>query len=586
MFRETPAMSSGRLQTLIAQLRRVVEAPANGALTDAELLARWVTARDEAAFEVLLWRHGPMVLSVCRRLLSCPHAADDAFQATFLALVRKAGSINKREAVSSWLYKVAYRAALRAGGRGGQAITNDPRRLPAVAVEPGDELIWRDLRPVLDEEVERLPERYRAPVILCYFQGKTNEEAAREIGCPTGTILSRLARARERLRVRLTRRGIALSTAALGAKLGQSAASALVPAPLASSTIRAALLTAAGNSATAAGVSLPVAALTEGVLQAMLITKLKTVAGVVLALGMLGVGGGALGYRTLAGEGNGAPKPGEPAAKAAQAGPKAAGEGKQLLADDLRDEARRLRDALQAERDRAAELAKLAEEVKARLNAKNAQAEDLAVALREQAAVLEKRLRETQDQLAAQKAETKRVMEKAEVALQQAEQKIAYLERARGQRAPEPPADLVENARDEVELQEAQLQVKHAQLMAAKSALDAGKARYDQMMKLAQSKAISTVEIAEAQAAYAGMEGQYRVRTAELVEQEVRLKQAQRRLAKLQRPANQTGVPLNDERLLRLLDLEKKVDSIRQELEALRRALRPQAPASGEKKSP
>jgi RNA polymerase sigma factor (sigma-70 family) len=185
-----------------------------GGLTDAQLLDRFLTKRDEAAFELLVWRHGPMVLRVCRRILRDVHGAEDAFQATFLTLACKAGSIGKQEAVSSWLYKVAYRIALRAqAGVAKRARHEKPmvECLAATGSAPPDEAAWRELGPLLDAEVQRLPEKYRAAFILCYLEGKTNEEAAQELGCPKGTILSRLARARERLRKRLHRRGLALS---------------------------------------------------------------------------------------------------------------------------------------------------------------------------------------------------------------------------------------------------------------------------------------------------------------------------------------------------------------------------------------
>ncbi len=157
----------GRLDVLIKQMRRAVGHPTDAA-TDASLLERFVGSRDEAAFELLLWRHGPMVLSVCRRMLRSHHDAEDAFQAAFLLLARKAGAIRRRDAVAAWLYQTAYRVALRA---------REAARKWPVAVPPGTEpaapdsetdAIWRELRPVLDEEVGRLPEKYRLPLILCY----------------------------------------------------------------------------------------------------------------------------------------------------------------------------------------------------------------------------------------------------------------------------------------------------------------------------------------------------------------------------------------------------------------------------------
>src|SRR5262249_1365227 len=161
------------------------------------LLQRWLARRDEAAFELLLWRHGPMVLALCRRLLRHAQDAEDAFQATFLTLVRKAGSIANREALAAWLYKVAYRVALRARAAAATRAALPITSMDLPAAEPAQDLLWRDLRPVLDEEVSRLPARFRGPFVLCYLEGKTNEQAARELGCPLGTVLSRLSRGRE-----------------------------------------------------------------------------------------------------------------------------------------------------------------------------------------------------------------------------------------------------------------------------------------------------------------------------------------------------------------------------------------------------
>jgi RNA polymerase sigma factor (sigma-70 family) len=276
-------MTNGALPVMIGRLRR----QSGCTLTDAQLLEDFVTRRDEKAFEVLVWRHGAMVLGVCRRVLRDAHEAEDAFQATFLVFARKAGSVGKREAVGGWLCKVAYRVALRVRARAARrgACAEPAEDLPA---RETDDHLWRDLRSVLDEEIDRLPEKYRVPFVLCYLEGHTNEEAAAQLGCPKGTILSRLARGRERLRSRLTRRGVALSTAWLVAALSQKATAALPPA-LVSPTVEAATLFAAGK-AVSGLVSASVAALTEGVLHTMLLTKLKVAAVALLALTVLGMG--------------------------------------------------------------------------------------------------------------------------------------------------------------------------------------------------------------------------------------------------------------------------------------------------------
>jgi RNA polymerase sigma factor (sigma-70 family) len=276
-------MANASLDRVIRHLRQSLNPGDSGALSDAELLERVVSQTDAAAFEVLVWRHGALVLGLCRRVLRHEHDAEDAFQATFLILMRKAGSIGKRQALGSWLYKVAFRVALRLRAR-----QRARREQPGVDV-PGREgmsdLIWRDLRPVLDEEVNGLPEKYRTPFVLCYLEGLTNAEAARHLGCPRGTILSRLAWARQRLRDRLVRRGLALSVGTLTATLS-AAVSAAPSSPLVTTAVKA---------ATQGAASKLVDLLTQGVLREMLLSKLKRVAAVLLGLGIgaltLGVGG-------------------------------------------------------------------------------------------------------------------------------------------------------------------------------------------------------------------------------------------------------------------------------------------------------
>ncbi|HXG13330.1 MAG TPA: sigma-70 family RNA polymerase sigma factor [Gemmataceae bacterium] len=245
------------LSSLFQRVCKAVNPSRGGAASDAHLLDQFVRHKDESAFELLVWRHGPLVLSVCRRVLHDPHAAEDAFQATFLTLVRKAGSIGKRTALSSWLYKVAYRIALRARARQSRhAACEQPlSSLPDAQTgnEPPDLAAWRELRRVLDVEVHRLPEKYRAPLVLCYLEGKTNEQAAEELGCPKGTVLSRLARARERLRGRLARRGLALSALPLAALVAEHTEALLKMSPvLVNGTIHMSLLVLMGNLAKAA----------------------------------------------------------------------------------------------------------------------------------------------------------------------------------------------------------------------------------------------------------------------------------------------------------------------------------------------
>jgi RNA polymerase sigma factor (sigma-70 family) len=193
---------------------------------DRKLLRRFVVRRDEAAFAALVERHAPMVQAVCRRVLRDAHEAEDACQATFLVLARKAGGLRRPELLANWLYGVAYRSARKAQRQLLRHSAHTTYDVAKHAAEPTPEVVWRDLRPVLDAELDRLPGKYRNAVVMCYLEGATTEDAARHLGCPRGTILSRLARGRERLRKRLVRRGLVLSTGILGLLLAKCASAA------------------------------------------------------------------------------------------------------------------------------------------------------------------------------------------------------------------------------------------------------------------------------------------------------------------------------------------------------------------------
>jgi RNA polymerase sigma factor (sigma-70 family) len=288
-------MASPRLPLVLRYVRKVVGRAAAADGADGPLLERFVRRRDGDAFAALVERHGPMVLGVCRRVLRDRHDAEDAFQATFLVLARKAGAIRRRELLANWLHGVAYRTALKA--RAGAARWQAPREEVAdpSAGEPAVELAWRELRLALDEELRRLPYRYRAPLVLCYLQGKTYAEAAGLLGWPAGTVSGRLARARELLRARLGRRGLTLSAGLLGTLLAEQALSATVAGALHAATAEAAPAWAAGPAGTAA-VSAPAAALAEGVLKTMFLTRLTTALILFAVLGLLGTGAGLLAY--------------------------------------------------------------------------------------------------------------------------------------------------------------------------------------------------------------------------------------------------------------------------------------------------
>jgi RNA polymerase sigma factor (sigma-70 family) len=254
---------------------------------DGLLLRRFTDAGDDAAFAALVRRHGPLVLGLCRRLLRSDHDAEDAFQATFLILARKARGLRKPGSVASWLYGVAYRVAgrLRTGAerrRARERCVAGSGEADA-APEPGR----AELREVLDQELNRLPEKYRAPLVLCHLQGLTQEDAAGQLGWPRGTLKRRLERGRQLLGQSLTRRGLA--PAAGLASLTGAAAEAALPGPLCAAAARGAtLLTRAARAA----VPDRITDLVQGVLNAMLLTKLKQCAVLVLLAGLtLAVGG-------------------------------------------------------------------------------------------------------------------------------------------------------------------------------------------------------------------------------------------------------------------------------------------------------
>jgi RNA polymerase sigma factor (sigma-70 family) len=261
-----------------------------GAMADGLLLERFLSRRDdmdaEAAFAALVALHGPMVWDVCRAALSDPHAAEDAFQATFLILVRKAGSIRRRDAVGPWLYGVARRVAMRAKATAARQRLREGQGTEMIAT-PAPDPAWREQIEALHEEVDRLREKYRAAVVLCYFEGRTHGEAARLLKCPVGTVSTRLSRARELLRARLTRRGLVLPAAWASAMLNSGSTSAAMPIALAECTIKAAIGVAASKITMARVVSVSVARLTEGALRTMIFTKSMVIASSVLAAGFL-----------------------------------------------------------------------------------------------------------------------------------------------------------------------------------------------------------------------------------------------------------------------------------------------------------
>jgi RNA polymerase sigma-70 factor (ECF subfamily) len=229
---------------LTREVRALFASGVVGDLTDGQLLERFVSGEGEAAeaaFTGLVERHGPLVLSVCRGVFDDPHDAQDAFQATFLVLLRRAGSIQKRDSIASWLFGVALRLALRARQAAAVRRFHERQGGHLAAARSSAARGHSECEALLHEEISRLPERFREPVVLCYLEGLSTAAAARRIGCAPGTILSRLARGRERLRVRLVRRGLAAPAGLLMAWLTPQEGAAALPAGLVHSTVRAAV---------------------------------------------------------------------------------------------------------------------------------------------------------------------------------------------------------------------------------------------------------------------------------------------------------------------------------------------------------
>jgi RNA polymerase sigma-70 factor (ECF subfamily) len=290
-------VAKAQTDTVIRHLRRAVLRKDGAGWTDGQLLASFIAGKDEAAFEALVRHHGPMVFSVCRRLLRNHHDAEDAFQATFLVLARRASSVRPRERVASWLHGVALRTAMKARAMTAKRRGREQQVTEMPEPEAAQQGRWLDVQPLLDQELNGLPESYRLPILLCDLEGKTIKEAARQLGWPQGTVAGRLARGRKLLAKRLASRGVALSAGSLVAVVTKNEAAAGVPSSLVSSTVKATSVMAAGQATVTRMVPGKVALLMEGVMRSMMLTKVmkSAVAGLLmLCLCGLGVGGGGL----------------------------------------------------------------------------------------------------------------------------------------------------------------------------------------------------------------------------------------------------------------------------------------------------
>jgi RNA polymerase sigma factor (sigma-70 family) len=317
-------MTAAPLDTVLRHIRKLTAAPDEP--TDGQLLRRFTARRDEAAFAELVRRHGPLVLGACRRLLADPCDADDAFQATFLVLVRRAATLDGRRCLGPWLYGVARRTALKARAAARLRRARQTEVFDMAAPEAADTLEDRELRQVLEEELDRLPEQYRAPLVLCYLQGRTHQQAARELGRPAGSMSRHVGRALNLLRGRLSRRGVVLPAAVMAAALTNELAPGAVSAALADGTVRVALLVASGGTAAP-----PVAALAGVVARELARSRVRAVTALLLSVAVLGAGAGLASLPAPAPE----PESSEPPAARSEAEPLAGRDSDPLPAGAL-----------------------------------------------------------------------------------------------------------------------------------------------------------------------------------------------------------------------------------------------------------
>ncbi len=289
-------MSTDRTVPLLCYLRNLAAGQASQ-LPDRELLGQFIAGHDPTTFAALVSRHGPMIFHLCRRILRNDHDAEEIFQATFLVLARRAEAVRRHESVGGWLYGVARRLASKARATAARRLARERSSSPRECRNPLDEILAAEMQEILDQELARLPAKFRNPLVLCCLQGLTRDEAARQLGWPESVLKSRLQQGRERLRVRLARRGLAFSTV-LGVTTLGGRATATVPAALFNSTVHAAGVVAAGGAA-ASVVSAQTAALTNEVLNAMALTRLKALMVFVLGVGLVASTTGLLVYQTM-----------------------------------------------------------------------------------------------------------------------------------------------------------------------------------------------------------------------------------------------------------------------------------------------
>lgn len=284
-------MKDSGINSAIRDLQTLLDEGVIGQLTDGQLLDRFLTRREAVVFEAIVHRHGSMVWSVCRRVLRDHHDAEDACQATFLVLSRKAASVMPREKVGNWLYGVAYQTSMKARATRAKRRSRESQVPKLPEPEAALEKQCDDLSPQLDRILSRLPEKYRVPIVLCELEGKTHKEAANQLGWPIGTVSGRLSRAKAILSRRLSQPGRVFSVDSLAILLSRDTTSTSIPIKLIESTVQTALSLPAGRVLTTGLASIEVASLTSEVLKMMLLKKLMSVTAV-LALGIAFVASG------------------------------------------------------------------------------------------------------------------------------------------------------------------------------------------------------------------------------------------------------------------------------------------------------
>jgi RNA polymerase sigma factor (sigma-70 family) len=538
-------VSNGHREAVLRDVRTLFDAGSVGGQTDGELLGRFLAHRGaaaERAFAALVERHGPMVMRVCRSVLNDEHDAEDAFQATFLVLVRRAGSVRKRDSLGSWLYGVALRVSACARGSTlrRRAFEKRVARPEHAACHPNLDGI--DHVAVLYEELGRLPERYRAAVVQCDLEGLGCEEAARRLGWPVGTVKSRLSRGRERLKGRLTRRGLAPAAALTAAGWSAASVSASIPVPpaLAASTVQAAGRLAAGVAAAAGGVPASAVALAETALGVMTMTTWKTAGTIVLTAGVgLGLAcAGAWAYQTTESGRRGAGVAGgtaasvkapevsrgvTPAAQPGTADPFRGRDDAIALAQDQLARAHAILDAKTAELREAEAVLERARAVEARANR-----------LTEAKAISRAELETAVSEVAIAQARC----DAAKAAVAEAEVHFAQAERALQTRggaavavspfADRTPDDATRDAQYGEPIARARLAQKHALLAGAEAQLEKAKAKQSLMQRLneRQKGVVSAEELVQGDAEVKIRTADRDAARAEVNEAEIRVQMA------------------------------------------------------------